>query len=189
MDHRAAHKGLYLAEARHHTDESPKSREPILPINPLSLLLIHLSEDAPALRLGAVASQIPHTVTCQGKGCRREGEEDEGEKDFPLSHCHFGLASASCAQDTLIATLLPALPGGLVPGAGCSGRVVVLGRLPIPHLTHLSLQAQTLPSRQGRAPNSVSCYFEIGQHLPGLESWFCHLPKGRAVDKSQVKKS
>lgn len=45
MDHRAAHKGLYLTEARHHTDEPPKSREPILPINPLSLLLIHLSEE------------------------------------------------------------------------------------------------------------------------------------------------
>lgn len=59
MDHRAAHKGLYLAEAYHHTDEPPKSCEPILPINPLPLLLIHLSEEPRLSDLGLWLLRFP----------------------------------------------------------------------------------------------------------------------------------
>lgn len=80
MDHRATHKDLYLAEAHHHNDEPPKSREPVLPINPLSLLLIHLSEEPRLSDLGLWLLRVPHTVTFQGKGCRREGVKTRERK-------------------------------------------------------------------------------------------------------------
>ena len=84
MDHRAAHKGLYLAEAHHHTDEPPKSREPILPIHPLSLLLIHLSEEP---RLSDLGLWLLRFLILSPAKEKDVGGKERKTRERKTSHC------------------------------------------------------------------------------------------------------
>lgn len=102
-----------------------------------------------------------------------KGEVEEGEKDFPLTPW-LGLSLLCPGNSSSPPFTHPARRtsprGRMQPVEWFSWSIEPFAN------SRLSRQAKALWGFHSRAPKSASRSFEIGQHLPGREPCFCHLP-------------